>query len=171
MRSLGRCFRLLVSTKHNSWVCVLPKVNDWINNIPHSSTGYSPKELYFNIKPNRPCANKITFPNNNSNIDTYQILLENVVINLKIEAEKRKRKHAVKNPASFNVNDYVLVKTSHLSSALKKERHKFFEIYEGPFIISKIVGPNAYLLVNPQNGEECEKFNSYRLRPYNEPLM
>ncbi|KAF4528129.1 hypothetical protein B566_EDAN016609, partial [Ephemera danica] len=40
--------------------------------------------------------------------------------------------------------------TARLSSALDKEIKKFFHLYEGPYHVFCIIGPNAYLIGNLQ---------------------
>lgn len=85
----------------------------------------------------------------------------NIIVNLAKDrmvrrANKRKRLHDKKhvNTTILQIGDKVLLKTLYLSSALKKETKKFFDLYVGPYIVQAVVAPNAYLLKDEQNVEK-----------------
>jgi hypothetical protein len=52
----------------------------------------------------------------------------------------------------FKVGDLVLKRSRHLSSKIVKVMSKFFYIFEGPYVINKIIGPNAYLISDIKTG-------------------
>lgn len=144
MQTLGRCFRMLVSNKHSSWVSHLEKINGWINLATHDSTGFTPYELHYGEKPPRPLANIIDCPGGDER--TQKQIYDKALENLKHKAELRKLENDPAKQYYFKINDKVLVRVVHLSSALNKQIGKFFELCDGPFMISKVIGPNAYLL-------------------------
>ncbi|XP_025996545.1 uncharacterized protein LOC113005320 [Solenopsis invicta] len=48
MRELGRITSTYASQNHTSWIGIIPQAERVINATTHSSTGYSPNELYYN---------------------------------------------------------------------------------------------------------------------------
>ena len=56
----------------------------------------------------------------------------------------------------------VLVKTQPMSDAVKGITAKFMYIFEGPFLVSKILGHSAYELKN-EGGKVCGEFNKKQL--------
>lgn len=170
IRSLGRCFRLLVNEKHASWVSQLEKINEWLNSVVHSSTGFTPYELQYGQPPPRPLVDKIMFPEDVNSISHGQ-KLDKAYNNIKFVSERRKLTHTPSKPYKFQIGDRILVRVSHLSSAANKCIDKFFHLYERPFVMKEEVGPNAYLLINPENNMIIGKYNAYHLKSYKEPLM
>ena len=61
----------------------------------------------------------------------------------------------------------VLIKTQPRSDAVKGITAKFIYLYEGSFIISRILGYSAYE-VRDERGKECGEFNKKQLKPYKE---
>nr|CAI5865307.1 unnamed protein product [Callosobruchus analis] len=67
--------------------------------------------------------------------------------NLMAKAEKQKLREEQKiKPASFAIGDKVLVRTHYQSSTADKTIKKFFLLVEGPYTVSKQVGPNSYIV-------------------------
>lgn len=169
MRTLGRCFRLSVSNKHSSWVSEVEKINEWINVVEHSSTGFTPYQLHFRENIPRSLTDGFQYPDNLKTL-TCNDKIKKAYEQLCLNAEKRKRIKNPRNPLTFNIGDKVLLRVIHQSRALKKEIEKFFDLYEGPYTISKQVGPNAYVLVN-NDKKIIGKCNNFLLKPYKKPLI
>ena len=65
----------------------------------------------------------------------------------------------------------VLLRVPHLSNASQKVISKFFQIYEGPFRIGRVVGENAFELADPDDADRIKGvYNRLNLRKYYEPL-
>lgn len=66
------------------------------------------------------------------------------------KAEERRRRHNHKGRSvEFHIGDEVLVRTHNLSSAVDRKIHKFFMLYEGPFVVKEIKNHNAYVVCDP----------------------
>jgi hypothetical protein len=85
---------------------------------------------------------------------------------LKKRAQKRAESAKPVNKTVFAVDDLVLVKSHRLSSADNKQISKFFKIYEGPYRVVKVVGPNAYLLATVDSNQITSTQNVNNLKPY-----
>nr|CAH7764166.1 unnamed protein product [Callosobruchus chinensis] len=86
---------------------------------------------------------------------------------LKTKAQRRKAKHDSKvKLCTLNVGDAVLVRSHQLSKADEGKIKKLFALFEGPFYISKVVGPNSYE-ISCVNGEFHSIQNIVNLKIYN----
>ena len=89
---------------------------------------------------------------------------------MKDRALKRQQRHNRQhtNRIVLNENDKVLLKSLHLSSAADKVTKKFFDIYEGPYTIDRVIGPNTYSLLDDK-GMNKGTYNIVNLKKYREP--
>lgn len=70
------------------------------------------------------------------------------------------------------VNDtFVLVRSHHFSSAADQTNHKFFLLYEGPFVVKARVSDNAYILEDPDLGRIIGTYNIIHLQKYHPPAL
>ena len=69
-------------------------------------------------------------------------------------------------PTLFNINDLVLVKNHQLSNATLGETAKLFQIYEGPYRISHILGHSTYFVKNLNNEQEFGPYHVTAMRKY-----
>lgn len=82
--------------------------------------------------------------------------------------EKIYNKKRQENP--FKVGDKVLRTTNTLSSAIKGIAASLVRPYEGPYIITRQLGPNSYELSTPTN-KLAGKRNADQLKLYYEPTI
>jgi hypothetical protein len=167
MRELGRVFKAYSSEKHTTWLSMLPHLMQWINLTTHESTGVTPYQLQFGRKPVSEISRLISWP------DSYkqEPSAETIIIQARGRLEKRAeaRKAAAEGVGKhhvFKVVDLVLVRSHHFSSAANKEMSKFFHVFEGPFRVMKITGPNAYLIGTVIDGISKGTQNIKNLKPY-----
>lgn len=164
MRELGRLLRLYCHQKHTAWAKFIYKIETLLNCATHDSTGVPPILLEKNTHPELEIKNIISFPEQEQ---TKHISLELIKERLYTKSQKRIQKHDSKlnKITTFAVGQYVWLKSNHLSCAEDHEAKKLFLLYEGPFRIKKVVGHNAYELVNESN---CVRgiFNVVSLKPY-----
>ena len=66
---------------------------------------------------------------------------------------------------SYNVGDYVLIKTCNLPNAEQGLTSKFLALYEGPFIITQKRGSATYVIAD-FNENQRGLFHQHQLRPY-----
>jgi hypothetical protein len=76
--------------------------------------------------------------------------------------KRRKRGNAEWQP---KLHEKVLVKTQRMSDAIKGITAKFMHVFEGPFLISKILNHSAYELKN-ERGKIRGEFNKKQLKQY-----
>lgn len=166
MKELGRLFRTFCHNKHTTWIDLVPKINTWMNVVTHSSTGFTPYEMHNGVKPPRELAKLFDFPSDEIEIGQEQRLVL-AREHMQKAANVRKRYHDQKGHlVTYAVGDLVLLKNPHMSSAINKEIKKFFHLFTGPYVVQKVLGKNAYLLVCPKSGKELEIYNVNNMQPY-----
>jgi len=167
MRELGRFFRTFCHSAHSTWAEWLPYINDWMNVVTHSSTGFTPYELHHGEPPKRELARLLNFPPGNGVEQTEE---QRVVLAREQMARRAAARSARHNkggtPSSFAVGDLVLLLNPKASSSLNKEISKFFLLYSGPYEVKKVIGPNAYLIECPKSRKEMGIYNVANLLPY-----
>ena len=82
---------------------------------------------------------------------------------LKRQAKKKntKTKHF-----QFSENDLVLVKAQNMSNAGDRKIAKFFHVYEGPYLVKRIIALDTYQLIDYHSNKERGKFHITNLKPY-----
>jgi len=139
-----------------------------VNNTVCSSTGYTPSELmYGKERPNifKKMMPKELWPEQEDEIEkkirrTYAKMKKRAM-----EREKcRKQGNAKWNP---ELNEKVLVRTQPMSDAIRGITSKFVHLFQGPYIISKILGHSAYEL-RDEHGKTRGEFNKKQLKQYKE---
>jgi hypothetical protein len=84
--------------------------------------------------------------------------------NLLSRAEQRRARNPGRPFRAFRVGDLVLLRANPISSAVAQETKKFLLLFEGPYIISKAVATNTYILVYPDGQPERGMFNACHLK-------
>jgi hypothetical protein len=72
---------------------------------------------------------------------------------------------------TLQVNDKVLLKSHPLSRAAYGETAKFFEVYDGPFIIKEKLGDSTFHLTNLDGEEIYGPYHISALKLYIEPYV
>ncbi|KAF4519292.1 hypothetical protein B566_EDAN017922 [Ephemera danica] len=85
-------------------------------------------------------------------------------------AIRKKQADGHGNVKILQVGDMVLLKCNKLSSAIDKEIKKFFLLFEGPYHVLCVVGPNAYLIGNLENQQVRGTYNMTNLIPWPSPI-
>ncbi|KAK4882032.1 hypothetical protein RN001_005351 [Aquatica leii] len=140
-------------------------VESLLNCVENESTGFTPHELMKGDRPTQLIESLIPFPIRKDFEHRIKILLARE--NFKSAARKRKAKHDTKIKAvKFKPGTLVLAKTHNQSSSFDKTIKKFFHLYEGPYVVIKEVGVNAYVLNEPDTNRYWGTQNVENLRPY-----
>jgi hypothetical protein len=84
---------------------------------------------------------------------------------MKVKAEKRNRKRTGNTKWNPKTGDLVLVKCQTFSEAAQGITAKFQLIYEGPYIISKLISPSIYELTEV-TGKIRGIFNKSHIKPH-----
>lgn len=166
MRTLGNFFRVYCHDKHKSWVNYLAFFERCLNNSINDSTGCAPVEVLTGTPAHCFLKSLIKFPEENQENQNSRLVMAEE--NLKKNAQKRKEKHdGDLSGTSFTTGMKVLLRSHHLSNALYGEIKKFFRLYEGPYLLGRPVGRNAFELNDPESGESRGTHNISNLKPFN----
>lgn len=165
-KELGRLFRTLVGEVHSKWDEYIDIIETCINNTHHETTLSTPHELQLQEKSQRPW-NKILHINNELTTEqkTQQLRLARERIE-KIGKTRATKFNTLHKTTTFNTGDKVMLRANNVSSAKTKQIAKFFDVYEGPYTIKKIIRNNTYVLIDEDTQRERGIFNSTLLRPY-----
>lgn len=165
MRELGRMFRVLCSTQHNTWSKHLKTIEACLNCATHHGTGCIPHELQFGTEVPDPMRDLIPYPIQLP-LDFNKIVVQ-AVKKLSKGFDNRKRNQRNHHPYIYKIDDLVLIRVPHLSNQSDKVIHKFFHLYEGPYKIGRIISNNAFVLSDVDTEVELRgTYNRNCLRPY-----
>jgi hypothetical protein len=164
MRELGRLGRTYCSTEHTGWCKFMPKFEYWLNSSVHSTTNQIPAELQQQVLPEA-ILDVVSFPPN-LQIVQLSALYETTHQTTIKKAEQRKIRHKKHHKMeTYNIGTLVLLRANRISSVDHQEVKKFFPLYDGPYVISKVLHWDTYVL-NEENGSERGIFNKSQLRRY-----
>lgn len=155
-REFNRYMRTFIPTQQYRWIEHVALFEKYFNNIPNSSTKYTPSEIMFNTaEPNDwlsplPVLNKI-LPGRDSLIDVVRH-------NLECAARKRKNKFDknLRQSVTYNIGDKILLKRHNRSSKIRKSIGKWCRLYEGPYYIFRIPHKGSYLLTKDVVGNNVK---------------
>jgi hypothetical protein len=169
MRELSKFCRIYCHDNHKKWAELLPHIERWINNTVASGTGYAPAELMYGVK--RPNVFDKVLPEvlgverEEEDIDTK---LEAAYAKMKQKAAARERRSKRGNDIWMpKLNEKVLVRTQPMSDAVKGVTSKFMHVFEGPYVITRLLDHSAYEL-RDESGKLRGEFNKKHLRRYQE---
>ncbi|XP_076547390.1 KRAB-A domain-containing protein 2-like [Osmia lignaria lignaria] len=171
-REISRILRTLTNVEHSAWVRYVPVIETYCNELYHHSTGYTPLELLKKTYPNRPWDKWIGNSTERECRDIppefkLQLARENM---RKKGLRRQERANAGRTAYPYNVGDYVLIKANPISSAADREIAKFFDLYDGPYILSQKKGVATFELRYPETGTSRGTFHVSNLRPYRQRL-
>ena len=154
MREIRRIFRTYCSKQHTKWAKYVTFVQDCLNFTTHQSNGCTPHYLHYGSVPN----DKILtlFPKLCETSASREVQLRFANDNLQKAYKTRCKAQKAISRVMLDLGDIVLLHVPHLSDASQRQIGKFFHIYEGPYVISKRVGENAFHLVFPDNESKAK---------------
>lgn len=165
MRELGRLFRTYCHQQHTDWPQYIAYIEWVLNNTVHEATGCTPQELFLTAVRYNPFEAVVQFPFRDPLEHRTKLILAQEI--QMTHSERRKQRHDKQGkPTIFEIGDQVLVRTHRLSSAIDQCIHKFFLLYEGPYIVIKKMAANAYTVADPVNQQTRGTFNVIHLRRY-----
>jgi len=165
MRELGRMLRAFCCKKHTAWINHVDKVEKILNITAHYSTGFVPYELQYGKDPILKIKEIIKYPQ--SKICPPNIRIQLASDNLKRKFEQRKKGKKCTSRIVLELNDQVLLRVPHISSAIDKTVKKFFHLYEGPYRISKVLNNTAFQLCESDDQAKIKGiFNRQSLKKY-----
>lgn len=87
------------------------------------------------------------------------------VDNILITSEKREKNNMAKKVRQFVQGQQVLIRNHHLSNSTNNEIKKLFNIFEGPYIITRVVSNNTIAVRQTDSGKVM-LINVTEVRPY-----
>lgn len=163
MSRLGQAFRTYCSRRHTAWIDWLCLVEKWINHAVHSSTGCTPIELQLGAQPQFSVPKLLGIRQDEAvNMDWQVRLARERMEKASIQRGKQQKRLCID---VFEPGDEVLLRVPGVSNAEKKEIGKMFDLFHGPFIVSRRIHENTYEL-NTVQGQCKGKFNLRSLRRY-----
>lgn len=166
-REIGRILRTYCHRKHTSWVEYLKKIEYWLNNTTHTTTGYTPQALMGLPRNPLSLERLIKFPEN-TKTEAATVMIQLAHRRMKRMMEQRnKNLDKGKKFHTYSTHQQVLIKEHRLSSADDHEIKKLFLLYRGPYTVQE-VRPNNTLVVMEDNGQ-LTTHNMKNVKPYVPP--
>lgn len=158
-RTLNTYLRSFVSQNPNRWPDILNYATWAYNNTLHTGTNYTPFELVY--------GRNMTLPNSISHSQpsyTYDNYCDELKNNLGI-AWKSARENLIKRKQQNKILHDESHKTKNLDLAINDfvfllkfpKNHKFDEIYEGPYQVTELTGPNSVKIKKQGKIIRCHK--------------
>lgn len=161
IKEIIKYLRILTNKKHNQWVNHLQEVEDFINEIPNCKTGIPPKVLQRRINPKR------IWRNEQFDVEIQDLLeLAKRRIDKANKRYQEKVQRKIKKRTIFKINDSVLVKKLRVSDREKGITAKFIELYEGPYLITKIFSNGNTFELKDKDEKIRGKFHISMIYPY-----
>jgi len=167
MREIFKFCKIYCSQNHRKWAELLPEIEEWLNTTVADSTSFTPVELLFQAK--KPdLFEKIltktseTPPEPETIGDKVMKAYARMRKKAKDRREWRRTGNKIWEP---KVNERVLVRAQPASDAAVGVTAKFIHLYEGPYIISRVIPPSTYEL-STASGKVRGEFNKKSLKPY-----
>ena len=165
MRILGQFFRIYCNEKHTSWAKYLNEINQYLNLVTHTTTGFTPHELHYGYSPKQKITNLIRFPENE--VQSHEVIIEIANQRTRQAYEKRRQRQKVGKLPKYKVGDLVLLKIPKQSDAINKKISKFFHLYYGPFEVARVFNENAFELSELHNKDKIiGHYNRLHIKPY-----
>lgn len=166
-REIGRILRTYCHRNHTNWVQYLPKIEYWMNNTTHSSTGFTPQELVDGNKITLTLNSLINFPEA-PKPQEQTVMLEMAHKKLKKTANQRCEYHNKnKTFIQYKEGQQVLIKLHKLSSASEREIKKMFLLYHGPYVIKEVRSNNTVVIIG--NDGKLSTHNMANIKPFIPP--
>lgn len=169
-RNLRSSLIIFANDNQSSWDYYLPFIQTAFNSSWHSATRATPSLLFLGREMTHPLL--LTW---NINLDDDAFLLPDQMEIRWAEALRSLKEASLRGsryynklriPSPFKLEDWVLVKTHHLSSAQNKFSAKLAQRFSGPFIIAKFLTPVTVLLRPPLSDAPVRQAHVSQLKPF-----
>ena len=159
-RDLVHLFRCFCNEDHTLWSTILEDLVYILNNTYSEGVDNIPAELFLNTK-----ANKCIFQylGLNDLLPSDDSWPQRRILTEPTSPARSKRKIKTQ----IQQNDLVFVRTHYKSEKPKKKILKFFNLYYGPCLVTRVLGNNTYVLVDCHTGKTLELQNTDNLKLWN----
>lgn len=155
-----RLLRLLCKQAHHSWPQYVTQVCLLLNYTVNASIGLAPCELHLNIRPEATILShfgvlqpKELDPNEESEDWNGRLIMADLKRKTATERRNTRANEDVRITRKVKVGDFVFVKRHNKSDLANKKIAKFFEIFRGPYWVSKVLDGNVVELADPMSGK------------------
>lgn len=172
-QSLEQILRMFTTRRQDDWADLLPIAEFAYNNALHSATGYSPFYATYAYHPTMSFTKPTTstVPAAEDRICLLQQVHEEVKSMIKLAGEQAKRnydRHVTQQP-TYNIGDYVLLRSEHIATTLPSQ--KLGPKYLGPFPIVAKISDLVYRLKLPHTLHIHNVFHVAVLEPYRQDTI
>lgn len=115
--------------RHTAWANHIDKIEQILNVTTHHSTGFVPYELQYGEDPLCRIKELIKYPESRQMPLSTKIQI--ALVNLKENAERRKRNQKSISKIELKVGDLVLLRVPHISKAIDNTIKNFFIYMKG----------------------------------------
>lgn len=165
MRELGRLLRTYCTNNHTTWPNFIPKIENLLNHIPHSSTRYAPVEVLFGGVVNTSTLALIRDRLPECVPKSLQQIISEVKLNLQKSAQIRKNSK-LSHKDTLVLNELVLLREFTVSNAEQRISAKLAPLYTGPYQVIGNPSPNVYTLLSVVDNKIKGNFNITNLKRY-----
>lgn len=143
------------------------------NSAKHSSTGYSPADLFLSFQIRHPLElnwdldQLIPQQQNQQSIQQKWTQAHQNLTKARQNREKQYNKD--RHPSKFQVGDWVMYRLNHQSKAIDKINAKLLPLWSKPTIISAYTSPVTVLLMDPKTGKTIRKAHLSQLKRFFQP--
>jgi len=135
-----------------------------MNRVRSEVTEIMPEQLMTGTRSNQEIEKLINVPEQPTSQDQQQ-LVRLAADRIRTKAEKREERITVKKAIQFRQGQLVLIRNHHLSNAMNCEIKKLFNVFEGPYIITKVISKNT-IAIKQKRSEKETLINVAEVRPY-----
>lgn len=140
------------------------------NSAKHSSTRYSPAELFLSFQMNHPLELNWNLDqllqDTNSKPDAQQRWAQ-AHANLQKAREARANQYnKTRQPADYRVGEWVMYRLHHQSRAVDKINAKLLPVWSEPLIIQAFTSPVTVILVDPKTGKTVRRAHVSQLKKF-----
>ncbi|KAF0721413.1 Retrotransposable element Tf2 protein type 2 [Aphis craccivora] len=163
-REIGRLLRTYCQDQHRKWPIYLEQIEKWMNRVRSEVIEMTPEQLMTGNRSKHEIENLITFPESPTKKKRQELVnwAAERVLN---KAERKEAKTKQKKHITFRQGQMVLIKNHHLSNTENNEIKKLFNIFEGPYTITKVISENTLAIRHHTSKKEL-LINVAEVRPY-----
>uniref|UniRef100_A0A2S2NBD6 RNA-directed DNA polymerase n=1 Tax=Schizaphis graminum TaxID=13262 RepID=A0A2S2NBD6_SCHGA len=163
-REIGRLLRTYCNTQHTKWPLYIEQIEIWMNRVRSEVTELTPEQLMTGQRTKQNIEQIISYPKQTGQLQKQE-LVKWAKEKISNKARKREGKDKKRKIIEYKEGQLILVRNHQLSNAGNSEIKKLFSIFEGPFIITKIISENTLAITQGQSKKET-LINVAEVRPY-----
>lgn len=155
-KTIVQMLRIYVHQKHATWIDYIQFVEDTMNHTIHDITLYTPNFIQTGEQDIHFWDKYLEFKSNkNKKVDgeQFKVILDKVRNRMTKRGKHNKEivDRKCKKFTKFQVGSRVLLRANNISVKINRQISKFFKIFEGPYMVSKVFNDTSYEIVDNNN--------------------